>query len=200
MRYAWLKMNETLGLLLSWFVITLCFSLRALFEYPAAFLEFFLLSGASAGLGFLLHELAHRSTARRYGCHAYYNVWLLGVIFALIMSIITRGSVIFAALGAVYIVPMMTAPSLNFEAMKKTYGVISLSGPSMNLLLVAFFYVLSFFEGLAPLAFFGMRINLWLAAFNLIPIPPFDGSKVFSWSKVVWALFAIPSWLLVLFL
>ncbi|MDI9644452.1 MAG: hypothetical protein QFX35_04440 [Candidatus Verstraetearchaeota archaeon] len=198
-----MRIPEFLGLALSWFVITLCFSIRTLFYpfSPELFAYVFLFSGTSAGLGFLLHELAHRSAARRYGCYAYYNVWLLGIILALIMAVITRGSVIFAALGAVYIVPMMTAPSLDIGAMKKAYGIISLSGPSMNLLLAAFFYALSFLGGIfAPLGAYGIRINLWLAAFNLIPIPPFDGYKVFSWSKVAWALFAVPSWALVLIL
>ncbi len=199
MRYSVLKIPEILGLLLSWFVITLCFSLWTLFDSPDLFLSVFLLAGSSAGLGFLLHELAHRSTAKRYGCHAYYNVWLLGIILALIMSVVTRGNVIFAALGAVYIIPMMTAPSLDVSAMKKVFGVISLSGPAMNLLLVAFFFAISYLGGVfSLLGLYGMRINLWLAAFNLIPIPPFDGYKVFSWSKAIWALFALPSWALVL--
>lgn len=199
MRYSGLKIPELSGLLLSWFVITLCFSIWALFESSELFLYSFLLSGASAGAGFILHELAHRTTAKKYGCHAYYNVWLLGIVLALIMAVVTKGSVIFAALGAVYIVPMMSAPYLDLGAMKRVFGVISLSGPSMNLLLVAFFYAISYLGGaLSLLGMYGLRINLWLAAFNLIPIPPFDGHKVFSWSKAIWALFTIPSWLLLL--
>jgi len=71
----------------------------------------------------------------------------------------------------------------------------------MNLLLVAAFYVLSYAGGYASiLAGYGFQINLWLAAFNLIPIPPFDGSKIFSWSKPIWAAFAIPAWVVTLFL
>jgi len=71
----------------------------------------------------------------------------------------------------------------------------------MNLLLVAFFFAISYLGGVfSLLGLYGMRINLWLAAFNLIPIPPFDGYKVFSWSKAIWALFALPSWVLVLFM
>ena len=32
-------------------------------------------------------------------------------------------------------------------------------------------------------------VNLWLAIFNMLPIPPLDGSKVLSWNKVIWASF-----------
>jgi Zn-dependent protease len=39
----------------------------------------------------------------------------------------------------------------------------------------------------------GARLNLWLAAFNLLPFPPLDGFKVFSWKPAVWALVALPS-------
>jgi Zn-dependent protease len=196
-----LKLPEVYGLLISWITISLCFSVSYLISYPALFYLAFLLSAASAGLGFILHEMAHRNTAKMYGCHAYYQVWWWGIVLALAVSILTQGQFIFAALGAVYISPMAASTMFNTDAMKRVYGIISLAGPSMNLLLVAAFYVLSYAGGLfAELATIGVQINLWLAAFNLIPIPPFDGSKIFKWSKLVWAIFTVPAWLLILLL
>jgi len=196
-----LKLPEIYGLLISWIVISFCFSVSYLIDYPALFYLAFLLSAASAGLGFILHELAHRAIARRHGCYAYYQVWWWGIVLALAVAILTQGQFIFAALGAVYISPMVTSTMFNADAMKRIFGIISLAGPSMNLLLAAAFYVLSYAGGFfTDLAIIGIQINLWLAAFNLIPIPPFDGSKIFNWSKLVWALFAIPAWLLTLFL
>jgi len=38
-------------------------------------------------------------------------------------------------------------------------------------------------------------LNLWLGAFNMLPIVILDGQKVFSWDKKIWALVAIPLWL-----
>lgn len=196
-----MRHSETLGLLASWLVISFCFSVSFIFESSDIFLIAFGLSAASAGVGFLLHELAHRTTARRYGCNAYYRVWLAGIALALAVAIFTRGALVFAALGAVYISPMISSASLSAESLRKVYGVISLAGPSMNLLLAALFLALSLSSlggWLSVFSTYALRINLWLAAFNLLPVPPFDGSKVMAWSKAVWAAFAVPAWALTL--
>jgi Zn-dependent protease len=29
-------------------------------------------------------------------------------------------------------------------------------------------------------------VNIWLGLFNLLPIPPLDGSKIFAWNFIVW--------------
>ena len=34
--------------------------------------------------------------------------------------------------------------------------------------------------------FIGARFNAWIALFNLIPFMGLDGSKIFSWNKMVW--------------
>lgn len=192
------KMPEALGLILSWSVISICFSIGTLFNYPEYFLYVFAMVALSAGLGFILHELAHRTTARRYGCYAVYQVWPWGIMLSFVMALLTQGSFIFAALGAVYITPMVINPNADRKIIAKIFGHISLAGPLMNLLLAAVFYTLTPSSGfIGGLASYGLTINLWLAAFNLIPVPPLDGSKIFAWSKLVWALFAIPTWILV---
>jgi Zn-dependent protease len=61
--------------------------------------------------------------------------------------------------------------------------ITSLAGPAMNIVLVAVTYFA--LRGLHPETFWPLNlllyaglINIWLACFNLIPVPPLDGSAV----------------------
>lgn len=193
-----LKIPELPGIIISWLVISVSFSLYALFYAPDLFPVAFTLAATTAGVGFILHELAHRTVARNYGFRATYEVWLWGIVVCLVMAVLTQGQLIFAALGAVYISPTVTAQYLDERSFKKAYGMISVAGPASNLLLALAFYALSTMGG-TPAAFgiVGLQINLWLAAFNLIPVPPFDGWKIFDWSKPLWLALAAPAWILV---
>ncbi len=59
--------------------------------------------------------------------------------------------------------------------------LIALGGPLTNILLALFFVFLAktpLFLNFQDIILFGLRINLVLAFFNLLPIPPLDGSKI----------------------
>jgi Zn-dependent protease len=65
----------------------------------------------------------------------------------------------------------------------------------MNIFLAAIFILLdmlypsaSFSIGSASrdVFFIGALVNTWLAIFNLIPLGPLDGAKIFNWDKSVW--------------
>lgn len=195
-----MKIPELPGIVLSWLAISLSFSISELFYYPDFFVYSFAIAAATAGVGFVLHELAHRTTARNYGYSATYEVWWWGIIACLVVALLTQGRFIFAALGAVYISPRASSIYTDERNFRRAYGIISAAGPLMNLLLALGFFALRGMGGyLSVIGMVGMQINLWLAAFNLIPVPPFDGSKIFSWSKAAWVAMAAPAWILVLF-
>ncbi|MDI6852856.1 MAG: site-2 protease family protein [Deltaproteobacteria bacterium] len=73
---------------------------------------------------------------------------------------------------------------LNFR--NYTWGEITVSacGPLSNLALAVLFALLLRLDlgniGLMKLAYYGVSINIFLALFNLIPIPPLDGSHVLA--------------------
>ena len=150
------------------------------------------------GAGFIFHELGHKFVAMHYGYYAEYELWPTGLLIALVSSFF---GFIFAAPGAVVIY------SNGME--KKTNGLISIAGPIVNIVLGLIFFLILGSLGdfiytetgaiVYLICVLGTRINFFLAAFNLLPIPPLDGSKVMSWSIPIWLItFAIAA-LLVLF-
>jgi Zn-dependent protease len=143
--------------------------------------EIFAVSLATVGSGFVLHELSHKFTAQRYGFWAEFRMWPMGLVLALLTSLI---GFIFAAPGATYISGNNISPSEN--------GKISLAGPLTNVGVALIFlpvWLFSVSSGNSFVYFLGSEgvfINVFLALFNLLPVMPLDGAKVFRWSKVYW--------------
>lgn len=138
-------------------------------------------------LVFLLHELSHRYLARKYGCFAEFKMWKWGVLLAVLSSFT---GFIFAAPGAVYIYPYKESRGRRFafsvaHLTKKEYGKISLSGPFTNLVIGSVSTVLSVFYKVELFSIIS-SISFFLALFNLLPIFPLDGSKVFAWDRRIW--------------
>ena len=133
------------------------------------------------GLGFILHELAHKYAAIKFGARAEYRAWTWGLFLALVLAFVTNGNIIFAAPGAVYI--------FGRNISREENGTIALAGPLMNLLLAVGFLVLwRVIPELAGIAAVGVWVNAFLGAFNLLPFGPLDGSKVWAWNKLSWAI------------
>ncbi len=154
----------------------------------------FLISLGTLGLGFIGHELSHRYTARKFGCWAEFRLWPLGLVIALLFALVSGGSIIFAAPGAVYIVPSYSG--FGYGIGKRESGLISLSGPLTNIIVAIFFYAISGLGGILGLVgSTGFFVNMWLAAFNLIPFGMMDGRKILAWNPVIWALVAVPAWI-----
>lgn len=82
--------------------------------------------------------------------------------------------------------PIHTNPS-NFKNKKRTMILVALGGPIANLLVAIIFTIILklmlYYNLRYDLAFqivqYGIYINIILGIFNLIPIPPLDGSKIF---------------------
>ena len=133
--------------------------------------------------GFLLHELAHKVVAVRYGCWAEFRSDLRGLLMGLVTAVM---GFVFAAPGAVFIAGAVT-PARN--------GKISLAGPLTNFVVgVAAFAGARAVEAQLPLVGSLTEVillvlvqmayvNLLLGIFNMIPLHPLDGSKVWAWNK-----------------
>lgn len=163
--------QELKELLLSAGVITLLFAYppRLTAGWVGEFAFYFLL----VGFGFAVHESAHKFTAKSLGAWSEFHMWTEGLMFALLMRVI--GGPVFVAPGATY----WHKPF----ATEEDQGKVSVAGPVSNLLLALLFIAGALVN---PMLGLGARINLQLAMFNLLPIPPMDGSKVIRWNAALW--------------
>jgi len=145
----------------------------------------FIVSLFTVGIGFLLHELAHKVVAQQYGLWAEFRMSPTLLMFA--VGVAYLAGWVFAAPGAVYISGSYISSEQN--------GRIAAAGPLMNVLLALIFWMIAmdreFVGGLGAYGWLtislGIQINLWLAAFNMLPFSVLDGKKVLAWSKPAFA-------------
>lgn len=130
---------------------------------------------------FLVHELGHKYVAQSYGVWSEFRAYPMGLLIALMFSVF---GFLFAAPGAVYIRGYVD---------KEANGKISLAGPATNFAVAALAMAVCLMtSGLTYDIFFMLAyLNAFLGLFNLIPIPPFDGSKIIAWSVPVFVAIAM---------
>lgn len=167
----------------AWFAISLAFAIAMTSPlskiFTPVFLFNFILAAVTVGVGFILHEMGHKVVAQRYGCLAEFRANNQMLIFAVIISFT---HVIFAAPGAVLI-----SGHIN----TKQNGKIAAAGPMMSLAAAFVFLVLmlSIHDPLVmAVSYYGLLINSWIALFNLLPFPIFDGLKILAWDKLAYGI------------
>ncbi|MBZ9569995.1 site-2 protease family protein [Methanobrevibacter sp. TMH8] len=199
--------NEIRDLFISFFVISLAFSILYSRLDVTALINILPMVMVGVGLGFILHEIAHKITAMRYGYWAEYKTWTPGLFVALISSAF---GFIFAAPGAVHIYGQYMTDREN--------GIISIAGPLTNILLSLIFLAVALWLGMTNPGLFspiiaspewvtilfetsmlGFSINAFLALFNLIPFSILDGAKIFRWNPLIWLSVAAVAGIMVYF-
>ena len=140
------------------------------------FWQYFVVSLFTVGIGFLLHEMAHKVVAQHYGCQAEFRADNQMLGFALVFALL---------LGFTFIAP--GAVMISGQITRRENGIISLAGPLTNYILALLFLGAAFlFPSIAWIFMVGLMVNSFLGLFNLIPFFVFDGKKIFDWSVPIW--------------
>jgi len=171
--------EEIRDLIKAWLAISIAFGivLGTAKIWSVDFIYSFILAALTVGVGFLLHELAHKIVAIKYGLWAEFRAWNIMLVFMIVLALLTGWVV--AAPGAVFILGQVGIVR---------NGRISVAGPIVNLILAALFLPLLIFSTglLQTIGQYGFAINTWLALFNMIPVWNLDGKKIFIWNKAAY--------------
>lgn len=200
--------REKHDLIIAWLAIAIAFTIvfirkGTIIVEPSGinFLLLLIISVLTVGLGFVLHELAHKFTAIKYGYWAEFRRDNQMLVIAVALAALVM--VVFAAPGATVIYSRDGRPMT-----KEENGIISAAGPVVNLILCVPFLLLIILgavlgTGLLPvliaaIGFVGMSVNSMIAFFNLLPVSVLDGKKVLSWNPAVFAVLIVASLAMIL--
>ena len=134
---------------------------------------------------FMVHELAHKFVAQHFGMWSEFRMLQTGYFLsamAILFSIPIFGTGVVLTSGGRSI---------------KEDGKANLAGPLSNFIFAVIITVSGLLialatesagEGLMILVVYGVEINAFIGLFNMIPLQPFDGATIRSWSSVVWLL------------
>ena len=135
--------------------------------------------------GFLVHEIAHKVQARKYGCWAEFRASPGGLRLGLIVA---------ALIGVVFMAPGAVMVAGNTS--KEQFGKIALAGPVSNVALWSIGLAFAVTVG-SPNIYFDLFIFYWmmangiLGALNMLPFGPLDGKKIRTWSVPVFWIWLI---------
>lgn len=146
-------------------------------------------------LGIILHEIAHGFVAYRLGDPTAKDAGRLTL--NPIPHIDPVGLLVFVITGIAggFVFGWAKPVPVNaryFSNPSKGMMLVALAGPCTNILLAIIFALIlaslmhlqivanGIVEKIASILFYGVGINIGLACFNLLPIPPLDGSRVIA--------------------
>ncbi len=127
---------------------------------------------------FIVHEMSHKFVAQKYKYIAEFRANKSMLWMTIIMSIF---GFIIAAPGAVHIIG-------HYDYRKQ--GKIAFAGPFSNIIIAIIFLGLTFIST-SIIIHYIYFINAILAVFNMLPLPNFDGKKIWAWNKTVYIIAGI---------
>jgi Zn-dependent protease len=127
-----------------------------------------ILIGSLIIISLIIHELSHKAIGLGFGKSARFSAFH-------VLNLVSVGVAYFT--GLLFLLP----GAVKFRAVtERVRGIVAAAGPVSNIVLALIFLALA---GQYPeISRIGVLLNTIFAGFNLLPIPPLDGSKIAGWS------------------
>ncbi len=141
----------------------------------------------------LWYETGHRVAGLMANHKVEYSVWWYGIIIGVIIAVVSRGQVWVLIPGGILLryLEIQRMGWFRFGVNIYALSLISLGGPIAAFLLAALIKTPELWLGLSLVSTdFVSKVflfNLAFAAWNLLPIPPLDGSRIFFHSRLIYS-------------
>ncbi len=191
-KYFWFDKTELNGFLITVFVLAFILSFTdwgvEKFDAIEGFSNLFLAVIVIA-ISVFIHHAAQRLLALYYGFRAEHILWWQGLAFAGLFAIFSNGKIKFLPGSALMIhhMPIHRLGFYRYGPKFSTFGTIALTGPLANLVFAVLVRIVgdTIFPGYV--FFYNLYyFNLVFAAYNFLPFPPLDGSRVMYESRLVY--------------
>lgn len=195
-RHFWFTQKE----LVNFFIAVGCLSIIA-FLGDWRTTDFNIITGT---LGFLLvfvfmaitvfvHHAGQRFMGLKVAFKVEQTIWWYGIVIGLVLAILTKGQIQFlaATATATTLMPIHRLGGFRFGPNLSTNAKVMLAGPLANLFFAAIIKTIEWTGMFNPALSSKLFImNLAFAGYNLLPIPPLDGAKIFFYSRLVYVFLA----------
>lgn len=149
-------------------------------------------SAVLVALTMFVHHAGQRLVALWFGFRVEHRLWSFGLIIGLILAVLTKGKVVFLAVSGTiaHMMPYHRIGAFRYGPNIAVISKISLAGPVANLFFSAIIKSLGWI-GILSSSFADKLfwLNVVFAVWNLLPIPPLDGSNVFYHSRLTYVFF-----------
>jgi len=191
-RYFWFQKDELSGFLITVFVVAFIFSFT---DWGTD--KFDVVVGISnlsvavfiVAISIFVHHAVQRLVALWYGFRAEHILWWQGLTVSSLLAIFSNGKIKLLPGSALMIhhLPIHRLGAYRYGPGLKAFSTISALGPFANLVFSTIVRVIG--DVFFPNNVFFLKLysfNLLFAAYNLLPIPPLDGSRIFYESRLMY--------------
>lgn len=189
-RYVWFSSEEARGVVLTILVLSFVYSFdkwgTSRFDAMIG-LQHWLEGVVLFGVIVLVHHFCQRIAALHYGFQPEHVVWWYGLLASVMLSILSNGIIkMYAVTGLmISMLPAHRIGRFRYGPNVQTFANICALGLVGNISAAALLKTLSWFLHV-PAAFVDEWFvqNLIFVAWNLLPIPPLDGSRILYGSRL----------------